>query len=258
MSKRVTENAVDFPASGEPSRRVVAVYEQPVVIRWTHWLIALATFVLIGSGLQIFLAFPSFGPKIPQRNLVHFPQGFHPLAAGSWIHQLSLGGWLAGGEMWHFTFMWIFAGSGLVYLVYHAISGRYKATLFVPKDVPGVWPMVKHYFFFRRRPPLAQQYNPLQKLAYTVAVALGIIALLSGLVLFNPVQFSWLAAIMGGFHYARIWHFSVMCALVLFIVGHVIMVAIHGWSNFMSMLTGWKKDPEYLPAGKEGKPIERG
>ena len=106
--------------------------------------------------------------------------------------------------------------------------------------------MVKHYFFFRRRPPLTQQYNPLQKLAYTVAVALGIIALLSGLVLYNPVQFSWLAAAMGGFHYARIWHFAVMCALVLFIIGHVIMVAIHGWNNFMSMLTGWKKNPEYV------------
>jgi len=24
------------------------------------------------------------------------------------------------------------------------------------------------------------------------------------------------------------------------------MVALHGWQNFVSMLTGWKKDPEYL------------
>jgi len=23
------------------------------------------------------------------------------------------------------------------------------------------------------------------------------------------------------------------------------MVALHGWRNFASMLTGWKKDPEY-------------
>jgi len=23
------------------------------------------------------------------------------------------------------------------------------------------------------------------------------------------------------------------------------MVAFHGWNNFMSMLTGWKEDPEY-------------
>jgi hypothetical protein len=25
-----------------------------------------------------------------------------------------------------------------------------------------------------------------------------------------------------------------------------VMVALHGWQNFVSMLTGWKKDPEYL------------
>jgi hypothetical protein len=23
------------------------------------------------------------------------------------------------------------------------------------------------------------------------------------------------------------------------------MVILHGWNNFVSMLTGWKKDPEY-------------
>lgn len=246
MKNPSAENIVEFPAKDDASRQVTAVYEQPTVIRWTHWLIAIATFVLIGSGLQIFLAFPSFGPKIPQHNLVQFSRSFHFFSPGSWIRTLSLGGWLAGGEMWHFTFMWIFAGSGFIYLLYQAVSGRYKTVLFVPKDLPGVWPMVKHYFFFRRRPPLMRQYNPLQKLAYTAAVILGIIALLSGLVLYNPVQFLWLASAMGGFHYARIWHFAVMCVLALFIIGHVIMVAIHGWSNFMSMLTGWKKNPEYL------------
>jgi hypothetical protein len=24
-----------------------------------------------------------------------------------------------------------------------------------------------------------------------------------------------------------------------------VMVVLHGWNNFVSMLTGWKKDPEY-------------
>jgi hypothetical protein len=24
------------------------------------------------------------------------------------------------------------------------------------------------------------------------------------------------------------------------------MVVLHGWNNFVSMLTGWKKDPEYV------------
>jgi thiosulfate reductase cytochrome b subunit len=61
------------------------------------------------------------------------------------------------------------------------------------------------------------------------------------------VQFSFLGSLMGGFHWARIWHFSVLCALLLFVLGHLIMVILHGWNNFMSMVTGWKRDPEYLP-----------
>jgi hypothetical protein len=30
-------------------------------------------------------------------------------------------------------------------------------------------------------------------------------------------------------------------------LGHLVMVILHGWNNFMSMLTGWKRNPEYLP-----------
>jgi len=84
----------------------------------------------------------------------------------------------------------------------------------------------------------------LQKLAYTSAILLGVLSLLTGMVLFNPVQFSLLASLMGGFHWARVWHFGVLCALVLFVLGHLVMVALHGWNNFMSMLSGWKRDPQ--------------
>ena len=35
--------------------------------------------------------------------------------------------------------------------------------------------------------------------------------------------------------------------ILFFLLGHLVMVVIHGWSNFMSMFTGWKTDPEYTP-----------
>ena len=37
-----------------------------------------------------------------------------------------------------------------------------------------------------------------------------------------------------------------MIGFLGFIPGHLVMVALHGWNNFTSMLTGWKRDPEYL------------
>jgi thiosulfate reductase cytochrome b subunit len=212
---------------------VRAAYEHPLVIRYCHWIAGVSILILIFSGWQIFWAFPSFGPKVPQHDLIHLPRA------------LMLGGWLGGGLMWHFTFMWIFAVTGGVYVAYQVLSGHYRMILLTPRDVPGVWPMVRYYFLFGPKPPQTEAYNPLQKLAYTSAIGLGALAVLTGMVLINPVQFSFLARLMGGFHLARIWHFSVMAALLMFIIGHLIMVILHGWKNFVSMLTGWKRDPEY-------------
>ncbi|MGA8775665.1 MAG: cytochrome b/b6 domain-containing protein [Terriglobales bacterium] len=212
---------------------VRAAYEHPLAIRVTHWINAVCVFVLVTSGLRIFRAFPSFGPKIPEQDLIDIPKA------------ITLGGWLGGALQWHFTFMWLFAASGAVYLSYQLLSGHYRTVLFTPKDIPGVWPMVRHYFLFGPKPPVTGQYNPLQKLAYTSTVGFGILSFLTGLVLYKPDQFSWLAFLFGGFHLTRIWHFVSMCGFVAFVPGHLIMVALHGWSNFYSMLAGWKREPEY-------------
>jgi Ni/Fe-hydrogenase b-type cytochrome subunit len=210
-----------------------AVYEHPLVVRLCHWVNVVALFVMVGSGLQIFRAFPSFGAKIPQKDLLHWPKAF------------AIGGWLGGALQWHLTFMWIYIATGLLYLGYQIFSGNYRQVLFTHRDIPGVWPMVKHYFFFGPKPPVREAYNPLQKHAYTTAIGLGVLSVLTGLAVWKPVQFSWLAWMMGGFHYARIWHFAVMWAILFFVLGHLVMVILHGWNNFVSMLTGWKKDPEY-------------
>jgi len=223
------------PERAKPiERRVAAAYEHPWVVRITHWFSAATIFVMVTSGLRIFRAFPSFGPKIPQHDFVDVPKA------------LTLGGWLGGALQWHFTFMWIFLGAGVLYLLYQFLSGHYKTVLFMPRDIRGVWPMARHYFLFGPKPPVTGQYNPLQKLAYTSTILFGIASALTGLVLYKPVQFFWLAWPMGGFHLARLWHFVAMCGFLAFIPGHLVMVVLHGWSNFFSMLVGWKKDPEYL------------
>jgi len=235
-SSAAVEPVAEF--AGSKGERVTAAYEHPFIVRLTHWLNAIALFVLIPSGLRIFRAFPSFGPKIPQENLLRVPPA------------LTIGNGLAGALQWHFTFMWIFVGSGALYLAYQLFSGHYKQVLFTRKDIPGVWPMARHYFLFGPKPPVTEAYNALQKLAYTSTVAFGILSFLTGLVMYKPMQFSLLAALMGGFHMTRIWHFLAMCGFLAFIPGHLIMVAIHGWSNFYSIFVGWKKGPEYVSARK--------
>ncbi|HEV3207943.1 MAG TPA: cytochrome b/b6 domain-containing protein [Terriglobales bacterium] len=222
--------AIEDAKTGEVTE---AVYEHPLVVRLCHWVNAVALFVMIGSGFQIFRAFPSFGAKIPQKDLLHWPQAF------------ALGGWLGGALQWHLTFMWIYIATGTLYIGYQVFSGNYRQVLFVRRDIPGVWPMVRHYFLFGPKPPAREVYNPLQKHAYTSAIALGVLSVLTGFAVWKPVQFSWLAWMMGGFHLARLWHFLVMWAILAFVFGHLIMVALHGWKNFVSMWTGWKREPEY-------------
>jgi thiosulfate reductase cytochrome b subunit len=52
--------------------------------------------------------------------------------------------------------------------------------------------------------------------------------------------------LLGGFGMLRVYHFAAMIGFLAFIPGHLLMVALHGWSYFYSMLTGWKRDPDYL------------
>ena len=96
------------------------------------------------------------------------------LGGPGWFRGLALGGWLAGAWNWHFLFVWPFVISGILYVVYQIFTGRFRALLFIPRDIPGVWPMAKHYFLFGKKPQLTQQYNPLQKLAYTSTIFFGV------------------------------------------------------------------------------------
>jgi Ni/Fe-hydrogenase b-type cytochrome subunit len=230
-SARMRTETIEFEST--KGRLVQAVYEHPWPVRLSHWVNTVALFVMVGSGFQIFRAFPSFGAKIPQKDLLQWPKAF------------ALGGWLGGGLQWHLTFLWIYLGTGLFYLGYQIFSGNYRQVLFLPRDIRGIWPMARHYFLFGPRPPLTEAYNPLQKLAYTSAIGLGVLSVLTGIAIWKPVQFSWLAWLMGGFRLARLWHFLVMWAILVFLAGHLVMVMVHGWNNFVSMLTGWRKDPEY-------------
>jgi thiosulfate reductase cytochrome b subunit len=199
-------------------------YHHPPIIRITHWLNALALLIMITSGMRIYNASPLFGFAFPD--------------------VITLGGWLAGARMWHFFGMWLFAVNGVVYVLYNILSkhGR-RTTLFRKSDVPGVLPMILYYLRIRREHPPQQKYNALQKLAYTVVPLLALGGIMTGISIYWPVQFSSVASLFGGYDTARLWHFIFMSTLVLFIVGHLVMVTIAGWNNFVSMITGWRKFP---------------
>ena len=146
-----------------------AAYEHPWAVRFSHWLNSVSLLVMVASGFQIFRAFPSFGAKIPQKDLLHWPKS------------LAMGGWLGGGLQWHLTFMWIYIATGVFYLGYQMFSGNYRQVLFMPRDIRGRLAHGALLLFLRAQAGCREVYNPLQKLAYTSVFGLGFLSVLTGL-----------------------------------------------------------------------------
>jgi Ni/Fe-hydrogenase b-type cytochrome subunit len=207
---------------------------QPWPIRVSHWLNVPLLVIMAGSGLQILVAFPSLGP----RGEPYWWYPFHGDAPPSWLR---LGHWLAGARHWHFAFAWLFVANGLFYLTYWFASGEWRRRLFRPRrDARHAVQTAAWYLRVRKSPPEQGLYNGLQRLAYSTAIVLAALAVLSGVAIYKPVQLSWLARALGGYDSARALHLIALGLLALFTVGHVVMVSLHPRS-LLAQITGGKR-----------------
>ncbi|MGH7698938.1 MAG: cytochrome b/b6 domain-containing protein [Gemmatimonadales bacterium] len=202
------------------------------IVRLTHWATVPILAGLVASGLQIYHAYARFG----ERGGPYFVNPLQDTQFPAWSR---LGGWLAGALNWHFALMWAFVGVGLLYLAYLVWSGEWRGLVFRPHDVRGAVEMAKYYLRMRKDHPPQGKHNPLQKLAYTGALALGALAALTGLAIYKPVQFAWLTALFGGFQAARYWHFWIVWLFVAFSVTHVVLVFVVDPASLRAMITGW-------------------
>jgi thiosulfate reductase cytochrome b subunit len=203
------------------------------LVRLAHWLNAIFLVGMIASGLQIYAAFPHFGPRgapYPVPN---------PWAGESFPEWAALGGWLAGGLNWHFALAWPFVITGLVYLGFLAFTGEWRSLLFRPRDIRPAIDMQLYYLRLKREHPPQGKHNALQKAAYTGIVILGAISVLSGFAIYKPVQLAWLTALFGGYELARYWHFVTVWVFVGFTLLHVVLVLVVDPASLRAMITGW-------------------
>ena len=178
----------------------------PRWVRITHWINALAMFMMIGSGWQIYDASPLF-------DSLQFPPA------------LALGGWLAGALLWHFAAMWLLVINGIVYVTLGFATGRFRRKL-----LPIRLCAVLDDFLAALRGRLAHDdlsvYNSVQRLLYAGVLLAGVVIVLSGLSIWKPVQFKYLTALFGGYDTARYVHFFAMTAIVAFLTIHVALALI--------------------------------
>ena len=122
--------------------------------------------------------------------------------------------------------MWVLVVNGLVYLGLHllctasgAISCRAAAV------VRDAWEMVRFYLTVRKDHPRQGKHNALQRLVVLLdADRRHRSAVVTGLAIWKPVQLASLTHLLGGYVWARYWHFLAMLLLVVLTFGHVFMV----------------------------------
>src|SRR5687767_7279894 len=201
------------------------------IVRLTHWVNVVAVTIMVGSGFQIFNAYPAFARK--GELFCCYPWAGTP--APEW---LTFGGWLAGARNWHFAMMWVLVAAGLVYVAFIWLHGEWRDLVPRRGTLRDAWEMVRFYSFARADHPRQGKHNALQRTAYFVMPIVGAVIVLSGLAIWKPVSLGWLTSLFGGYVLARWWHFVAMLVLVLLAVGHVFMVIAVDPYALRSMITG--------------------
>jgi thiosulfate reductase cytochrome b subunit len=174
----------------------------PLILRVTHWVGAAAMMTMIFSGWQIYNAAPILPFSFP------------------W----ALGGWLAAGIAWHIAAMWVLMADGLVYLVWGFASGHFRRDL-APPSPSAVGHDIASALTLRLSHETGV-YNAVQKMLYAGVLVAAVLAVLTGLSMWKPVQLGWLTALFGGYPVARVIHFTLMSAISLFLIIHIALVAI--------------------------------
>ena len=77
---------------------------------------------------------------------------------------------------------------------------------------------------------------------YLGVIGLGVLAVLSGLAVWKPVQLWELSDLFGGFFASRVVHFIAMTGIVLFLAIHVLLVALVP-RVLPAMITGGRLQP---------------
>ncbi len=235
------------PALATPTK--TAAPRHAVTVRVTHWLTFACFVLLLVTGVEIVISHPRFYwgetgndltkplftiPIPASRDMV--PTGYHYTLpdANGWSRYL------------HFQTAWVLVFTGAVYLIFGLWTGHFRKRL-LPKhgdwNWRACWSVLARYL---RRPRSddgeSDSYNVVQRIAYLAVIfVLFPLIIWTGLALSPAFDSAVPAAVnmLGGRQSARTLHFVVSGLLVLFLAGHVTMVALSGFrSRMRGMIAG--------------------
>jgi thiosulfate reductase cytochrome b subunit len=186
-----------------PARPAAVIH--PVWVRITHWINAVALFVMITSGWRVYNASPLFTFEFPQA--------------------ISLGDGLADALLWHFAAMWLFVVNGAVYVTLGLVTGRFRRK-FLPVRPREVVHDLRAALTGKLSHDDLSVYNAVQRLLYIGVILAGVLVVISGLSIWKPVQVQEMTAVFGGYDAARYVHFFAMAAIAAFLVIHITLAIL--------------------------------
>jgi thiosulfate reductase cytochrome b subunit len=190
----------------------------PGIVRLTHWTWAIGVIILIMSGMRIYNSEPVL------ENDWYFPVWLTLGGSYADTNKLHNDFGLAAALLWHFAAMWLLFVSLVVFLVYGFVSGHFRRK-YLPITPREIVSNVGDFLRGRLDHDLGVR-NAVQKLLYTFALLVMTMMVLSGLVLWKPVQFHELGLIMGQYEGARYVHFFGLIGIILFVIVHIALTAL--------------------------------
>jgi thiosulfate reductase cytochrome b subunit len=227
-----------------PVERVSYVLERkhPLAIRWMHWINFPVLFTMMWSGLLIYWN--------DSDNAYQHPHRIYRVGVGTWTLFRFFPDWLYAkldvpyhvtqGLGYHFFFMWIFGLNGLAYVLYLVWSREWKFMVPTRDSIREAIQVTLVDLHLRKGLPAQTKYNGAQRIAYSGIILMGLGSLVTGLVIYKPTQAHWVTSLLGGYEMARWLHFWLTIGFCMFFVVHVVQVAMAGWNNFRSMVSGYE------------------
>lgn len=227
----------------EPTRTsLVLEKKHPVAIRWMHWINFPVLFTMIWSGLLIYWN--------DSDNAYQHPHRVYRIGLGTWTLFRFFPDWfydrldvpfnVTKGLGYHFFFMWLFAANGILYVAYLLWSREWKFMIPTRRSLAEAVQVTLVDLHLRKTLPPQTKYNGAQRIAYTSVLLMGAGSLVTGLAIYKPTETHWLTTLLGGYEMARWLHFLLTLAFCAFFLVHVWQVALAGWNNFRSMVSGYE------------------
>jgi thiosulfate reductase cytochrome b subunit len=218
-------------------------------VRLTHWLTFLCFMALLVSGLEIVISHPRFywgetgNVNMTPLFSLHIPSSRDTVATGYGYVMPDQNGW---SRALHFQSAWALVIVGTVYVIVGLWTGHFRRNLAPARGSRNLRAHLSRFRQYLRRAPNEpgelDSYNVLQRTTYlSVIFILFPMIIWTGLALSNAFDaaFPFAVNLLGGRQSARTLHFFITGALVLFLVVHVIMVAVSGFKSRMrAMFTG--------------------